>query len=278
MVTTSSRPQPQKASAAPEDGAFTPSTHGGRAERSLPGPGAASKQSHHRRRWTAEEDDLLTVLSGEMPLAALAERLARTPRALYNRAGDLGIPRGAPPGHETLTAAARRTGYAVPTLRTILRAAGAPLSAPLALPSKTTRRSSVVEIAAVDRAVGAWLARETPKGAGRRLGMSAERVENALAAAGHVRPESARGTSWRLPSVDIDAAIAAYERPGLAIAAHAIRLRLHPRTLAKRLRAAALLGPARPGFEVRLPIEAVDDALRRFPVARRRRTTGPRSP
>ncbi len=227
------------------------------------------KGRHHRRRWTAEEDDLLAVLAGEVPLAVLAKRLSRTPRAVYNRAGDLGLPRGASTGYETLTAAARRTGYAVPTLRAILRAAEVPVSTPLALPSDAARTRSVVEIAAVDRAVGVWLSRETPKGAGRRLGMSAERVENALAAAGHVRPASARGAAWRLPSADLDAAIVAYERPGLSVAAHAVRLRVHPRTLAKHLRTAALLGPTRPGFEVRLSIATVDDALRRFPVAKR---------
>lgn len=231
---------------------------------------AAPVPHRERRRWTAEEDRRLRALWEELPLDALAAELKRTPRATYNRAGDLGIARGCQPGHETLAAAARRAGFAPQTLRRILSAARVPFAEARTLLASPTRPQRLVEADAVDRAVVAWLSRETPKGAARRLGMSAERVESALAAAGHRRPRGRRKARWRLPSATIEAALAAYDRPGLSVSAHAARLKLHYRTLAKRLRAAGVLGKPQPGVEARLSVEVVDGVLARLPVARRR--------
>jgi len=206
----------------------------------------------------------------ELPLATIAERLTRSQRAVYTRAGELGLALGCPPGHETITASARRTGYAPQTLRKILLAAQVSLCVPRALPSTARCPQQVVEIEAVDRAVASWLSRETPKGAGRRLEVSAALVTNALLAAGHRRPRARKGRRWLLPSATIDAAMASYLARGLSVQAHTARLGVNVRTLTKRLRAAGLLGPPQPGREQRLTVDQVDAVLAAQPVRARR--------
>lgn len=121
-----------------------------------------------RRRWTARDDRRLCVLWGE-PIRTVAKELGRSICTTYWRAQKLGLPLGVPEGGERLSRAADRSGYAVKTLRVILKWAGVPILRSLCRRAlKTKRGTHWVDSDLVDAAVAKWVATD-PQERGRRL-------------------------------------------------------------------------------------------------------------
>lgn len=134
-----------------------------------------------KRPWDATADALLRKLwVSAFGLDEMAAILKRTPKAVHHRASDLKLPAGAPPGHEILTRAAARVGYAPQQLREILAWARVPIHPVRAMPlrrSQATGKRHVVTnyfVARdeVDQAVADWVATENIVDAARRHGMN----------------------------------------------------------------------------------------------------------
>ncbi|NUP08412.1 MAG: hypothetical protein HOW73_20370 [Polyangiaceae bacterium] len=224
------------------------------------------KTPRHYRRWSPADDKKLRLLWGA-PIANVAVELGRTQRTVYWRARKLGLECGAPQGWEYLTAAAERTGYDTGQLRRILRAAGARPQRSISRPDVVAkRRFNAVDPLDVDDAVAKWCRQETVEEAAARSAISGDTLRRLLLAAGHVPPRSKR-KRWRLDASVIDAVVAAYRArvSQLSVRQHAKRVGLDRTTLAKRLRAAGVLGEKQPGTKglVRLPAEVVDRAIGR---------------
>jgi hypothetical protein len=114
-----------------------------------------------RRRWTRSDDLRLADLWGK-DLAEVSRTIGRSMLATYQRAQILGLGLGRPVGSESLTASARRCGYAVKQLRRILR------WAQVRIHDSVTRQKLEgcrhwVEPIDVDEAVAKWLKRDEPK-------------------------------------------------------------------------------------------------------------------
>lgn len=166
-----------------------------------------------RRRWTAADDRKLEMLWGKS-LKVVAAELGRTMLTTYWRAQKLGLGLGVPQGGEYMSAAARRTGYAISTLWMILRWAGVrPL---LSLARERTERSTHwVDPDDVNDAIEKWLLTETPEAAARRHGYSAECVIQRLIRSGlAVPPRPGKRCHWRIPSEIIDQSMAMFEKRG----------------------------------------------------------------
>lgn len=215
--------------------------------------------TRHYRHWTTAEDRRLRNLWGSASLYRVAATLGRTALTVHWRARKLGLVCGVPEGHEYLTHAAKRTGFSVSQLRRILRAADVSICCTISRPTRAKRRFHYVDPLDVDDAVAAWATTETVEAAARARGLVGETLRQALIRAGLEAP--ARKRYWRVPSETIDRVVAE-EQAKLSVRAHAARLGIHRETLAKRLRAAGVLGAEkRPGNEVRLPNDVVDAAL-----------------
>lgn len=113
-------------------------------------------------RWTAADDERLLLLWGETSLEGVAAAMGRTVRAAYWRAKLMGLPLGCPQGHEYLSAAAARTGYATYQLREILKHARVAIKRAMVRPTgpRSVRLHHVVVPFDVDRAVECWLQKE----------------------------------------------------------------------------------------------------------------------
>lgn len=174
------------------------------------------------KHWTPVDDERLRNLWGEKSLRSIALAFGRTEVAIKRRAQGLGLKLGAPEGWEYVTAAARRTGFRLATLRKILawaaerkiagdgRAAVERIAWSPKWDPKARYRQHVVESFEVDEAVAAWMETETPTGAARARGVTAGTVLRRLGAAGvdlPAKPEK-RGAHWRVPSEVIDEAFA----------------------------------------------------------------------
>jgi len=150
-----------------------------------------------------------------VPICIIARELERTPEAVYQRAARIGLPNGCPPGHEYLTAAAKRTGFGdTGMLRRILKWAKVRIRHTNSLePAQHAR--FFVEPEAVDRAVAAWLKTETPEAAARRLGVSTATVMSRLQLSGlRLPPKVGRKKHWRIPSTTIERAMTMVVRRG----------------------------------------------------------------
>lgn len=223
-------------------------------------PGATS----HYKRWTPVDDEKLRLGWGDGTLEGLAAKLGRSVATVYARAWGLGLPSTVPQGSESLTAAAKRTGFGTGQLRALLRAAKVPVSRAFARPratSKTGRRFHFVSPDLVDAVVEGWGRTEIVHRAAAARGTNGETLRRWLQAAGHQPPRGSK-QRWRVDTVVIDAVVTAV-RAQFSVAAHARRIGLGRCTLAKKLRAAGVLGQRRPGVEVRLSVEVVDRALGR---------------
>lgn len=173
---------------------------------------------HHRaqrlgilrnRRWTAEDDRRLALLWGECSLNEVAKKLDRTPATTYWRAQHAGLPLGCAQGLEYLWAAAVRTGFAVATLRMILKWGGVSLRVAMARPTGAKRHFHTVDPYDVDQAVKRWLATETLAAAADRHGVDPATLERRLRASGRELPEKpARKKRWRVPSDLVDEVLA----------------------------------------------------------------------
>lgn len=182
----------------------------------------ASKMKLTRvRPWMNGEDGRLAVMWGVHPIAHIAKALGRSEMSIYWRAGELGVGLGCPQGHEYLTAAAHRTGYALATLRRILNWARVRIERawinPTKGPSTGRRLRHVVEASDVDEAVAAWCALETVEHAAERLGICGVALTRLLVEAqksgdDRVSPKPKRRRHWRLPSDVIDVIVAEHRR------------------------------------------------------------------
>ena len=222
------------------------------------------------RRWTEKEDEHLRMDWGSTAFSEICRTMGRTKQGVYYRAQELGLTGHAPQGYEFLTQAAIRTGFDWKSLRVILAASGFKVRPVTTRPVKGRgdRRHWLVDVTEVDDAVEAWLATETPCGAARRIGISADTLLKWLKAAGSVRPkEKARGTPWRVPTAEIDRVVALHlEDPSENIVQAGRRLGLTYECLGKWLRDAGVDLSKKP---VKLDPAMVD----RVVVERRKRNT-----
>lgn len=166
-----------------------------------------------RRRWTAADDYELRDLWGTLSLPKIAKRINRTEATVYWRADKLGLERGVTQGHEYLTDAAARAGFATATLRRILKWHGVKLILTMSRPTGTRRHYHAVDAYDVDEAVRAWLDGEDIAAAARSRGLPGETlaqwVEWARLHGGVQAPERPGGKKrWHVPSSAIDAALA----------------------------------------------------------------------
>lgn len=139
---------------------------------------------------------------------ALQRRLpGRTRGAIWQRARRLRLPMGIPQGCEALTSAARRLGWSLEQLEMIVRAAGVRL---LAVESMH-RGGRVWRYAPRDeleRAVHAWMARETVCGAARARRVAPATLRLWLRRAGYRRPPGLARRHERIASALFDHVVA----------------------------------------------------------------------
>lgn len=167
-----------------------------------------------RRRWTAADDNRLTLDWGTMTIEDVAAKLGRTVIATYWRAQKLGVGLGVPQGCERFTSAAERCGYAPATLRMILGWAKVPIHRGITRRRET--QTTWVDPMSVDDAIRKWHTTETPHAAARRVGLSTgEVVVHRLEASGLPLPRKPRRKRhWRIPSETIDRAMAMVAKRG----------------------------------------------------------------
>jgi len=170
-----------------------------------------TRQLRTFKHWTPAEDAKLRSDWGLFTLAGVARRLGRTKTATFLRAKDLHIAIGCPEGFEYLTAAARRTGFAVATLRRMLDGAGVKIMRAYSRPGRKKKYPRhFVDPVDVDDVVRAWLDTETVGDAIRRFRMRRQKIVSLLEAGGIARP--VRKKHWRLPTAVIDRALAGERR------------------------------------------------------------------
>jgi hypothetical protein len=175
---------------------------------------AASRLSTLRKsRWSRRDDANLRDLWGTMSVARVAQSLGRTQATTYWRARKVGLPCGAVNGQEFLTHAAKRTGFCVSDLRSLLKSYGVGLLPSAARPTRARRHFHVVDPVDVDWAVEQWLAAEYVEPAARRRGIVGDTLRywlRAARAAGFdipAEPKRAKGR-WRVNSELIDRVLA----------------------------------------------------------------------
>ncbi len=216
-----------------------------------------------KRRWTAAEERALRTYWGEMSLRDLARKLDRTELTTYWRARRIGLPTGCPVGYEYLTHAARRLGYCTKQLRRILKAEGVRLRRAISRPP-AVGGYHIVDSFDAESAVERWHLTEDVEAAARRLGVYGGTLRRLLLEKGH-KPPSRPKFRWRVASELADKLVAEWraETQKPSIAQHAKRLGMCRIDLAKRLRAAGVLGGKQPGVTMRLANDVVDEALER---------------
>lgn len=166
------------------------------------------------KRWTSNEDRLLRFDWGTLSIDALAEKMNRTPIAIYDRAWVLGLERGCPQGYERFAVACRRTGYTERQLRRICRFAGLHIrKMAWTRPDRKYRgypHSWVVESPLVDEAIAKWNATETVTGAARARGVGPEWLRDRIVARGYFVWKTCAGKKahWRVKSEDVDRIVA----------------------------------------------------------------------
>jgi hypothetical protein len=164
-------------------------------------------QTH--RRWTKDDDRRLRNWWGEFTVETIAKRLNRTAATTFWRATILDLPLGAPDGTEYLSHAAERTGYALASLRLILKRSGVEMKRTMSRPEKGTKRHfHCVEPLLVDAAIAAWLKTEPLEAAARARGLSSEALAKRLRGRDGVPPKPTK-IHWRIPTAVIDQALAA---------------------------------------------------------------------
>jgi hypothetical protein len=218
----------------------------------------------HVRRWTWKDDDQLRIDWGIHPMEHIAKTLNRTTYGVYCRAQALGLGVGCPQGFEYLSAASRRTGYAVSSLRRILSWAHVPIRRAYAKPDRPPSRCPnwIVEPIAVDDAVAEWHQTEPLDCAAERHGVAytvlirllgdaamncdqrvcslvLNRFPNGAANRSTDAPPRRSRRHWRIPSALADEFLSAYKRREIVFYA-ARRVGVTPQTLALWLRAAGV--------------------------------------
>jgi hypothetical protein len=173
---------------------------------------------HKMARWTPA-DDMWLRASWDRPLSKLSAKVGRTEQAVAQRAQQLGLGLGCPPGFEYLTVAARRTGFDRSSLRMILRWGKVKIHESITA-NRRPRGRWIVDPEKVDRAVEDWLKTETIEAASRRTGYTAEALTRRLEMCGLPLPGRPTGKRhWRIPSDLIDEAIAIVQKRGRRLVA-----------------------------------------------------------
>jgi hypothetical protein len=179
-----------------------------------------------RRRWTAQDDTRLRLLwDGGNTVEEVAESLGRTVITTYWRAQVLGLPLGVPDGWESISDAAKRTGYGTGQLRRILRHSGVTIRRALSAPGRPKRGKGkskkkirlryIVFPGEVDVAMDTWHATEPAEAAAARLGISGETLRRRLVLAGVKRrrpPGPPTRHHWRVTAEEVAKAMA-YQHP-----------------------------------------------------------------
>lgn len=166
------------------------------------------------RHWSKTEENLLVWNWESSTVEALADKLGRTPLSVYCKAHELGLQRGCPQGMEYVTAAAKRTGYALATLKNILRWAKVHVE-----PTRSRRYASkatanagfqchFVRPDAVDAAIASWLSSESVGGAAKARGIRPHDLRARLREHPEA-PERPEGRArWRVPTWLIESVLA----------------------------------------------------------------------
>jgi hypothetical protein len=162
------------------------------------------------RRWTAHEDRILRSEWGYVSVSHLARQLKRTPKAVYQHARvDLQIGMGAPEGSEYVTAASKRTGFDLPTLKRALAAHGiVPRKVPTRPLSRVRFHQHFVDSMDVDDAVAAWMASEYVEPAAAQRGLEGSTLRRWLLRAGVKDTRTIKRGRWRVPTDVIDRVVA----------------------------------------------------------------------
>jgi Zn-dependent peptidase ImmA (M78 family) len=168
-----------------------------------------------RAKWTSRDDRLLRNFWGDLTVRDIANRFGRTEVAVCFRAKRLGLKLGRPQGWAFLSSEAKRIGITSDTLRKLLVQSGARIVPTWNIPMKARGRGlregrpMLVDPYDVDLATEKYLDEETLNAAAIRRGTSAETLRKRLKAIGVVPPKSLQKYSfWRIPSADIDRALA----------------------------------------------------------------------
>jgi hypothetical protein len=168
-------------------------------------------------KWTAHDDQRLRINWGARSLDWLAEDLKRTRDAVYLRAEKLKLGLGVPQGLELIGTAAKRCGFSMKTLRSILVLQGVRMFAqPARIRTARDRRTTqtkkrsrfhrmMVDSFDADEAVEKWLTTETVTSAARRRGVNPEKLRRHLLKAG-VKPV-AKSKVWRVETEVIERVI-----------------------------------------------------------------------
>ncbi len=168
-----------------------------------------------RRReiWTSQNDDMLRFQWGTKTTKEIAERLGRTPGAVYDQAGKLGLGRGCPRGYVYLSRLAREAGYSSATMRHILSWAGVAVGhgpkAPKKRRSGRAHRTWVVDHVLGLEAVDRWLKAESVNQAALRIGVHSETLWRWLVQDGRAGSPPGNHKRWKVSAAVIDAVVAA---------------------------------------------------------------------
>lgn len=178
----------------------------------LPGRSVHSIRLHARvlgvdvkRHWSAREKRQLMFWWHEgIRVKAIAARLKRSPVAVTSMACKMGLSQGAPPGWEHVTAAARRLGFANPTLLRIAATYNVPIKNSIALRPRRAFQyhHQIVETVAIDDAVQKWLATENVGAAARARGIDPHSLRRLLGLRGSGKRHV------RIPTEQIDRVVA----------------------------------------------------------------------
>jgi transposase len=231
----------------------------------------------NRPTWTAADDVEIWNNWGVLSSEQIAEKLCgRTAGAVRARAKKLGLRTGCPNGYEYITRAAKRTGYELNSLRSILRYAGVRIGRSEA---SLVESRYFVDPFAVDEAIAKWHATETIFAAARRIGMTSNAlydwVQKAAESGVTLPRKPRRKRHWRIPSETIDAIVAdGRRRLSLeTLCEAAARLKVRRVSLVKWLLAAGIEASGRvwrlePGVADRVVAERRKAFPLRAPIAK----------
>jgi hypothetical protein len=104
--------------------------------------------------WTEEEENRLRWDWGTIPLSKIARSMNRTERSVYDRAKQLGLKMGCPPGWVRISHAAEKIGIDKKSLIRLLKEENVPIKKSWSFPIKNKKYSFLV--VEFDLAVEAW--------------------------------------------------------------------------------------------------------------------------
>ena len=168
-----------------------------------------------RRFWTEHDLAVMRGNWGVEDIDTIAKRLGRTAESVGAKAKLVGLPVLVPEGWESLVSAVRRTGYAHPTLRRILKWAEVRVIRAYAARRGTRYNQHIVDPFEVDEAVARWHQTETPVTAARARGVSVKSLMSAARECGATisrLPTSVRTSKRMYFRASTEAWDAAYER------------------------------------------------------------------